>query len=324
MPIIQVILTLAYPPLIYLGLKTVEPRIVGLCVLGFVGLRLLIAAPGRLIEYTRAFWLPVLAVAGVAVATAAWNRPFVLLLGPVFINLALLTVFAGSLSSDESIVEKIAKARTPDLPKPELAYCRSVTQLWCGFFLLNGSVSLALALYGSLPLWTVYTGAISYVLAGVLFAGEYVYRHWRFRRYIGAATDPLLKLIFRPLEEFERARDGLDPQLLYERVGSLELQQELQVPETLDVWPGHFPEYAIVPGVLQLHWVMDRIGRLRGGGVDLLKIEGLKFKRPLLSGQKFQLKVEETASDRYRFLVADGENVFSRGIVVVSLVGDSP
>ena len=33
---------------------------------------------------------------------------------------------------------------------------------------------------------------------GLLFATEFVYRHWRFRRYVGLPTDPLLRRLFPP------------------------------------------------------------------------------------------------------------------------------
>ena len=322
MALLQTLLTLAYPPLIYLGLKTLEPRAVALCVLGVVGLRVLVASRSRLVEYTRAFWLPLVAVGAVATVTAVSNHPFSLFLGPALINLALLSVAGSSLLTTESTVEKLAKIQVPDLSQPELDYCRRVTGVWCGFFVLNGSVALALAFGGNVAVWTIYTGAVSYVLMGMLFAGEYIYRHWRFRRYVGASTDPILKLFFPPREDPAASRPAMSPEVVSERIGADELQQELRVPEVLDVWPGHFPEYSIVPGALQLHWVMDRIPRLRGAEVDLLKIETLKFKRPLLPGQKFQLVLEGQGRDRYRFRIADDEEIFSVGVLVFDNAGD--
>ena len=48
------------------------------------------------------------------------------------------------------------------------------------FFLLNGLVSLGLALFAPLAIWTLYTGGIAYLLMGALFAGEYAIRKIRF------------------------------------------------------------------------------------------------------------------------------------------------
>jgi uncharacterized membrane protein len=73
-----------------------------------------------------------------------------------------------------------------------------VTAVWCAFFVANGAISLELALAGSRASWALYTGVIAYVCLGALFAAEYVYRHWRFRRYVGAPTDTLLRRFFPP------------------------------------------------------------------------------------------------------------------------------
>jgi len=53
--------------------------------------------------------------------------------------------------------------------------------VWCGFFVLNGAIALGTALWASEAVWSLYTGVISYVLMGLLFAGEYLVR-LRFKR----------------------------------------------------------------------------------------------------------------------------------------------
>jgi len=57
-----------------------------------------------------------------------------------------------------------------------VAYTRRVTQVWCGFFVLNGSVALVTALWASDATWALYNGLISYCLMGCLFAGEWLVR----------------------------------------------------------------------------------------------------------------------------------------------------
>ena len=102
---------------------------------------------------------------------------------------------------DRPIVERFARLQADDLSEAEVHYCRSVTRLWCGFFIANGSTALYLALVRDLELWALFTGLISYILIGTLFAAEYLYRHWRFRRFVGVFADPLLKVIFPPRSE---------------------------------------------------------------------------------------------------------------------------
>jgi uncharacterized membrane protein len=195
---LQILLGLAYPALIYLTLRVAEPRVVALCVLGVLVLRMALSDSGRLTDYARAFRLPALAVAAALLVSAVWNDPVSLLLAPVLISLALLVVFARSLTQTESIVERIARVQLGVLSPEEARYCRRVTIVWCGFFLGNGLVALHLALAGPLFGWALYTGFIAYLLMGALFASEFVYRQWRFRRYLGAPTDFLFRRIFPP------------------------------------------------------------------------------------------------------------------------------
>jgi 3-hydroxymyristoyl/3-hydroxydecanoyl-(acyl carrier protein) dehydratase len=56
------------------------------------------------------------------------------------------------------------------------AYCRKVTYVWCGFFIINGSIAAWTVFSGSDALWSVYNGGISYILIGTLFAGEFMVR----------------------------------------------------------------------------------------------------------------------------------------------------
>jgi uncharacterized membrane protein len=70
----------------------------------------------------------------------------------------------------------LARLREPDLPPHAVVYVRRVTQVWCGFFLLNGSVALATALWASERVWALYNGLIAYLLIGTLFAVEWLVR----------------------------------------------------------------------------------------------------------------------------------------------------
>jgi uncharacterized membrane protein len=126
------------------------------------------------------------------------DRRFVLAL-PVLTNAALFAHFASSLRT-VPIAERFARAQHGDLPEREVAYCRSVTRVWCAFFVLNGGVTAALGLWAPLAWWTLYTGAISYVLVGLLVAAEYIVRKARFRRYGSSVVDRLLSRILPPAE----------------------------------------------------------------------------------------------------------------------------
>ena len=57
---------------------------------------------------------------------------------------------------------------------------------------------------------------------------------------------------------------SLDPELLSVREFGDRQEHELRVPNQLGCWPGHFPGASIVPGVVQVRWVVRVIERWIG------------------------------------------------------------
>lgn len=118
------------------------------------------------------------ALAGIAlcVASILLRTHQLLLFYPVAVNGIMLTVFGGSLWTTMPLVERLARLRTPDLPPQGVRYTRRVTQIWCLFFIINGSVALFTALHGDMQLWTAWNGMAAYLLMGTLMAGEWIVR----------------------------------------------------------------------------------------------------------------------------------------------------
>lgn len=79
-------------------------------------------------------------------------------------------------SAPPSLVERLARLADPRLPAAAVAYTRNVTRVWCVFFACNALAALATCLRGDLRLWTLYNGAVSYLLIGLLMAGEWFVR----------------------------------------------------------------------------------------------------------------------------------------------------
>lgn len=104
-----------------------------------------------------------------------------LLFYPVVVNGVMLAVFGGSLWSTMPIVERIARLREPELTPAGVRYTRRVTQVWCLFFIINGTIALLTALHGDMSLWTIWNGMIAYLLMGTLMAVEWLVRQ-RVRR----------------------------------------------------------------------------------------------------------------------------------------------
>ncbi|HEZ5855915.1 TPA: hypothetical protein WI116_000360 [Neisseria meningitidis] len=95
---------------------------------------------------------------------------------PVLVNLMMLVVFGGSLFAGQTVIERLARLQQPDLPEKAVRYTRRVTQVWCVFFIINGTLAALLVRLGRYDWWAVYTGVIAYVLMGMLFVGEWLYR----------------------------------------------------------------------------------------------------------------------------------------------------
>lgn len=190
-------LALAYPFAIYAGFKLFRPTYVAAGVGVLAVLRL--AARGKLRRTADALKVSWQSVALVALAVAAvwFQRERLVLLVPALINLGLLITFGRSVARPPSLAERFARIHAADLTPEEVRYCRTVTLVWCVFFVVNGTLSILTALR-SLEAWALYNGFLAYIAMGILFGIELTYRYWRFRRYEGAATDALFRWLFPP------------------------------------------------------------------------------------------------------------------------------
>ena len=195
--VLNVVLLVAYPLAVYVGLTRFSTRGLGL-------LLALLLAPGMVLKLRRARREDLAAVAVLPLsilallALAAWlnDRRFVFAL-PVLINAALFAQFARSLRGTP-LVERFARMQHPDLSAAQVAYCRTVTKVWCVVVVLSGATSALLARFAPLSWWALYNGLLAYVGMGILGAGEYVVRKFRFREYGSGLHDRLLARLFPP------------------------------------------------------------------------------------------------------------------------------
>ena len=80
----------------------------------------------------------------------------------------------------------MARLMNPGLNQRGVAYARRVSWLWLGFGLLNGLISLIIAVTASLEVWTLYNGLIAYLFMALLFGGEYIVRQFVKASHVGA------------------------------------------------------------------------------------------------------------------------------------------
>ncbi|TNF35218.1 MAG: hypothetical protein EP312_04270 [Gammaproteobacteria bacterium] len=176
------LLILLYPLAVYFGLTYWSARWVGMIVAAVFFLRLLLLRQHR--DTARQLLPAVLVALCCALVAAILNHEGALKLVPVAINATMLAAFALTLRNPPSMIERFARLMETDLSDDAITYTRTVTKVWCGFFVLNGGISLYTALYSSLAIWTLYNGLIAYLLMGLLFGVEYLVRQ-RVKQHAG-------------------------------------------------------------------------------------------------------------------------------------------
>lgn len=166
-----VAISLLYPFAVYLGLRHFDARSLVLLLVIIAGLRILSDKHSALNHW---LWVPLFGILVFWILIS--NSDTGLKLYPVFMNASFLAMFAWSLRHPPSVIERLARLQHGDLPERGSRYTAKVTRVWCGFFIVNGAVSLATVLWGSDEVWTLYNGLIAYLLMGLLFGGEWLVR----------------------------------------------------------------------------------------------------------------------------------------------------
>lgn len=179
-------IVIAYPIIVYIGLNHFEARTLAVVLIGLAVARLmLVKRVGGWAERMPQTRLVIAALLVICTVVVFSNSPDVLRYHPVLMNIIMFTFFFGSLLHPPTVIERIARLQTPDLPESAVRYTRKVTIVWCVFFVLNGTMALYTSLRTNIGFWTVYNGLISYSLMGVLLVGEYAIR----RRVLRNAPD---------------------------------------------------------------------------------------------------------------------------------------
>jgi uncharacterized membrane protein len=168
-------MTISYPFLVWFSLDYLQPRYLALALAGLFLLRVLLYRhPG--LPTGRAWSLIIAACPLFLLVIAFINETRWLLAYPIFVSLVFFAVFAFSVIYPPTIVERIARLEDPDLPPKGVIYTRKVTLVWCGFFLVNATISLLTIWHGDPWLWSLYNGGIIYVLMGLLMVAEMAVR----------------------------------------------------------------------------------------------------------------------------------------------------
>ncbi|MDB5969860.1 MAG: hypothetical protein JWQ90_2310 [Hydrocarboniphaga sp.] len=77
---------------------------------------------------------------------------------------------------------------------------------------------------------------------------------------------------------------------------------------------GHFPEHAVLPGLIQLHWVVELAQRHLQVGARFRDLVGVKFQKVIQPGQRLNLELEwNDALGELRFRYHASGDTYSSG-----------
>jgi 3-hydroxymyristoyl/3-hydroxydecanoyl-(acyl carrier protein) dehydratase len=91
----------------------------------------------------------------------------------------------------------------------------------------------------------------------------------------------------------------------------------LHLPPDLDFFRGHFPQWPVLPGVVQVHWAITFTHRYFGEPGIFVRIDNLKFHRVLAPNADIELELRYDAAGRHvDFCYASAADKYSSGRVV--------
>ncbi len=162
---------IAYPFVVFIGLKYYSLKTISIILLSLFVLRMLLVKKGDQISL-------IMGMMGLClmIASLLFKQQELMLYYPFLISVLLLIIFVTSLIKPPTIIEKIARLMDKDFNDKAIPYVEKVTFVWSTFFLLNGCISAYTIYRQDLELWTLYNGLISYLIMGLIFAVEFVVR----------------------------------------------------------------------------------------------------------------------------------------------------
>ena len=173
--------SIIYPALVFyfLVIRGTHIRILSLFVMAFALLSFIGGTSKK--SRIKSFLLPSLLLFGTGVVCLLTNAAIIFKIYPLLMNLLFLGSFGLTLLQPPSFIYRLAILQDKSIPnspgeKRIAGYCKKVTIIWILFFIFNGCMAGWTIFFGSDMLWSVYNGGISYILMGILFAGEYIAR----------------------------------------------------------------------------------------------------------------------------------------------------
>ena len=108
--------------------------------------------------------------------------------------------------------------------------------------------------------------------------------------------------------------DVTEPLLLEVKVTASRVELSLAIPHDLIYFRGHFPTFAILPGVVQIAWVMSFAKRYFSLEKAFAQTLRIKFRLPILPGANLSLTIDyQPLRNQLEFTYAGPQRIASSG-----------
>ncbi|MGI9292760.1 MAG: AMP-binding protein, partial [Pseudomonadales bacterium] len=143
-------------------------------------------------------------------------------------------------------------------------------------------------------------------------------RYWRYVAHLpvnqqGKTTAQELTALFQPHERIT------EPTIIASNFNAErnEYRAELVIPENLFYLEGHFPGQPVLPGVVQLAWVVKKGRELFGPLGEFEKMEAIKFQQVIRAGERLNLRLLlDSAKNSLVFSYETNDRKVSSGRIV--------
>ncbi|MDR2181205.1 MAG: hypothetical protein LBN92_00835 [Treponema sp.] len=179
---IVVAILILYPAVIFCSLIIFKmpPRNLSLAVIFFAAVYVLFSYRHYHGKNRWMVFLCPLFLCGIGLASFLGNSPLVFKLYPALADLAYSVIFGMSLFIPPPIVYQIEILAAQDIKKilseaRLLSLSRTMTIIWCVFFIIDGIISVITTFAGSDTAWGIYNAGVSYATMGLIFAAQFLY-----------------------------------------------------------------------------------------------------------------------------------------------------